>query len=217
MKTTDYLMRGPNSKSKQRGVVLLFSLIALVIMLIVAVALVRSFNNSLFSAGNIGFKRDLQNQSELIVQRVLTGFAANGNLATSAQRAQNHLNLNYSAKILDTNPEGIPNVLQDLTAFNYTAQSITSANGSVTIEYIIDRLCSDTGDENTMGALGKCRMAKDPIPAGVRATNQKGADRTISGRQGAARQAVLYRLSVKATGPRNTRSFFQSTFTVPSS
>ena len=55
------------ARQRQRGVVLLFSLIALVIMLIVAVALVRSFNNSLFTAGNIGFKRDMQNQSEAAV------------------------------------------------------------------------------------------------------------------------------------------------------
>ena len=67
--------------SQQRGVVLLFSLIALVIMLIAAVALIRSFNSSLFSAGNIGFKRDMRNQSELAVSTALGYFRSGAALS----------------------------------------------------------------------------------------------------------------------------------------
>ena len=101
-------------RRRQRGVVLLFSLIALVIMLIVAVALVRSFNSSLFSAGNIGFKRDMQNQSELAVTRVLTALKTGG-LATPALRGATDASKNYSATMLATNAEGVPDALVSST------------------------------------------------------------------------------------------------------
>ena len=50
--------RSPATRRAQRGAVLLFALIALVVLLIGTVALMRSMNTSLFTAGNFGFKRD---------------------------------------------------------------------------------------------------------------------------------------------------------------
>lgn len=212
--------------SRQRGVVLLFSLIALGIMLIVAVALVRSFNSSLFTAGNIGFKRDLQNQSERAVQKVLADFASGGDLSSPTARSTNRSANNYSAWLLPTNAQGIPDALAlTNTAFTaaYSAGDLGSSDGSVKVRYVVDRLCvvnPVTGaiDETSLGAAN-CRLADNPVPVGTSLSNLQGADRaplcpTCSS---AAPQGVVYRLSIKVTGPRNTQSFFQSTFTVPSS
>ena len=207
--------------AQQRGVVLLFSLIALGIMLIVAVALVRSFNSSLFTAGNIGFKRDLQNQSERAVDVVLNEFRSNGNLASPAARGSNNPAYNYSATMLPVNAQGIPDALQNNTTFSAvgsTGKDIPVTSMNVTVRYVVDRLCATTGDETSLGA-GVCRLADNPVPVGTSLSNLQGADRaplcpTCSS---AAPQGVVYRLSIKVTGPRNTQSFFQSTFTVPSS
>ncbi len=207
------------SRSRQRGVVLLFSLIALVIMLIVAVALVRSFNNSLSTAGNIGFKRDLQNQSEAAVDKVLTAFKTGGALATSVDRKDNKSSANYSATMLATNAQGIPDALQSDTSFTAvgsTANDFNPTGAAVKVRYLIDRLCAVSGDETSIAAADSCRLAGNPIPAGTSLSNLKSADRTINGAKGATTQAILYRVSIKVTGPRNTQSFFQSTFTVPS-
>ncbi len=215
------------SRASQRGVVLLFSLIALAIMLIVAVALVRSFNNSLFTAGNIGFKRDLQNQSELAVARVLEKFQsadATTGLGTTTLRAANAPTKNYSATILTTNAEGIPDALQDSNfATVGVATNDISGGVNVTVRYVIDRLCALPGDERTsFDASSNCRLGDNPVPAGNGLDNLRNADRTITGGAssaagGASHQSVLYRVSIRVTGPRNTQSFFQSTFTVPSS
>ena len=70
------------SPSRQRGVVLLFCLVILVILLAGGVAVVRSMNSSMFSAGNLAFKRDLLNQGEQAVSQVLRAFAAGGSLGT---------------------------------------------------------------------------------------------------------------------------------------
>ena len=214
------------SPAGQRGVVLLFSLIALVIMLIAAVALIRSFNTSLFSAGNIGFKRDMRNQSEMAVNTTLGYFRAGGFLNTSANRANTPVPganaFNYSATMLPTNAQGIPNALalSDANfAAAYSAPDLQSpdASGSVTVRYVIDRLCSSAGDETSLGA-GSCVLANNLAQTFTSVLNQQSADKaplcpTCSS---VAPKGVVYRLSVRVTGPRNTQSFFQSTFTVPS-
>ena len=213
----------------QRGVVLLFSLIALVILLIAAVALVRSFNTSLFMSGNIAFKRDMQNQGERAIDQVLTQFRVGGPLATQAARQGGNQTYHYSATKLDSNAFGIPNALQGETAYAVVAgtdsssRDITSANDTslagqaVKIQYVVDRLCSATGLESTLGS-GSCVLASDPVPPGVSASKLMSADRASlgTGLQSAVPQAVVYRVTVKVMGPRNTTSFFQSTFTVPS-
>ena len=89
----------------QRGVVMLFGLIALAIMLIGAAAMVRSMNASLFNAGNLGFKRDLTNQAERAVSTVI-GALQTGGLGTDVARQITSVASNYSAELLPTNAQG---------------------------------------------------------------------------------------------------------------
>ena len=77
----------------QRGTVLLLTLIVLVVLLLGGVALVRSFDTSLLTAGNIAFKRDLVNQGERVVPRVLQLFQT-GALNTADARQNNNKNNN---------------------------------------------------------------------------------------------------------------------------
>jgi type IV pilus assembly protein PilX len=217
-----YALRRPRvlAATQQRGAVLLFCLIALVIMLIGSVALVRSFQSSLFSAGNIGFKRDMRNQSEMAVSAALNHFRSSGALDTVADRAANRPAANYSARMLDTNAQGIPTVLtlNALPTATFTAADLASPDGSVTIRYVIDRLCSTTGDETTLGG-NVCQLATNAAAPGGSVLNLQSAERSglTSGTAAAVPQGVVYRVSIKVTGPRNTLSFFQSTLTVPSS
>jgi type IV pilus assembly protein PilX len=196
----------------QRGVVLLFTLIALAILLVGAIALVRSFNTSLFTAGNVAFKRDLANQAERAVPVLLTALTAGtGTLNTPALRGDNRAASNYSAVALPVNNQGIPTILlADNATFNaaWTAGDVTAPNDQsgrnpgVTIRYVIDRLCSATGDETALG--DQCIRGTDVVRGGS-SLEQQAADT-------AAPQPVVYRLSIRVTGPRNTQSFYQTTF-----
>ena len=214
------------SASRQRGVVLLFSLIALVVLLIAAVALMRSFNTSLFMSGNVAFKRDLQNQGERAIDKVLTTFRAGGALDSKGARAANLQASNYSAAMLASNAQGIPNVLQNDASFGAVGTATnditpsnepTLAGQGVSIRYVVDRRCSVAGDETALGA-GTCLVADNPGPAGGSASNMMSADKAplCSTCASAAPQGVVYRLTVRVRGPRETQAFFQSTFTVPS-
>ena len=135
--------------SSQRGVVLLFSLIALVILLIAAVGLVRSFKTSLFTSANIAFKRDLQNQGERAIDKVLVAFRPAGALASPLSRSVSNPAQHYSAVALPSNELGIPNALQTDALYAAVAdgsKDISAANDSslagmaVRIQYVVDRL-----------------------------------------------------------------------------
>lgn len=221
-------------RQKQRGVVLIFSLIALSIMLVGAVALVSSFNTTLVAAGNIGFKRDLQNQSERAVAKVFKEFATGGALATPTLRASTLETQNYSAVALASNPQGIPLILlakdSDFVAAN-TGADLT-ASGEIKIRYVVDRLCAAAanGVRAQAAAAGLCLKGDDSGPYGMDEYHVQGdsanlADsrRLISNGSGGTqasgidglKKPVLYRISMRVKGPRNTESYFQTTFSEP--
>jgi hypothetical protein len=200
------------SPARQRGVVLLFCLVILVIVLAGGVAVMRSMNSSLFSAGNLAFKRDLVNQGELAVSKAMQAFKTGG-LATSTLTANSVPAENYSAVQLKVNEKlGIPDVLlkktgltgKDITNadFTPTGGAITGAGG-VTVYYVIDRMCNASGSFATLGNSG-C----------VSATTQVGG-----GTAGVAKPDLpppaIYRLSIRVDGPRDTQVFLQSSFSRP--
>lgn len=213
------------SAARQRGVVLLFSLVALVVLLIAAVALMRSFNTSMFMSGNIAFKRDLQNQGERAMDQVLASFRAGGSLATDAARSADLPSSNYSAVMLPANVQGIPAdlVLSDSAfAAKWTVPDIAPTDQGVTIRYLIDRMSNVAG---SCGALGPnvCLLAGNKAPAGGSASSLQNATRTLpvpvapgaSAPKAVITGTAVYRMTVRVIGPRDTQAFFQSTFTAP--
>jgi len=212
-------------RRKQRGAVLLFAMIALVILLIGTVAMMRSMNNSLFTAGNFGFKRDLTNQSERAINAALTAVQAGGALVTEAARQANSTASNFSATVLPVNAEGIPNALLTDAAFllvGAPGNDIKLDDMGVTVRYVVDRLCANAGPANPDG----CTLAGDQLPAGsseselLRAEDSRGPACPPSPAvcpppiASPVALQVVYRVSVRVTGPRRTESFFQTTFTI---
>ena len=189
----------------QRGVVMLVTLLALVIMLVGAVALVRSFNSSLFMAGNLAFKRDLVNQAESAAAVVRGRLATGGRLGTLAARSRSSTARNYRASMLATNDQGIPLALLNSTNFAAvatTANDIAVASQGVTVRYVLDRLCNAVGSEITLTSAN-CTVGPTPDARGGSASDLNVAT---------LRPQVLYRLSIRVDGPRNTQAFFQTTF-----
>lgn len=194
---------GPLAARRSRGVVLLFTLLAMVIMLIAAVALARSFNSSMFMTGNLAFKRDLVNQAERAVAQVVTDLQT-GTLSALADRAAHVPARNYSAQRLATNAQGIPLALLNDTAFaavGQVANDIPVAGQGVTLRYVVDRLCNGPGTEVVLGLAG---CAIGPVPD---ARGGSAGDPIVATQQ----PQVLYRISVRVDGPRNTQAFFQTT------
>jgi hypothetical protein len=192
--------------------VLLYGLIVLAIMLVGAAAMVRSMDTALVSAGNIGFKRDLTNQAERAAADALARLQT-GPLAAATARENHSSADNYSATILPSNPQGLPTALLSDAAFAAVGSSgndISVPGQSVTLRWVIDRLCTATGTADA----SRCTMADDPVPVGGSSSDLINAIDTTSGGTGALQRRVIYRLSVRVSGPRSTQAFFQTTLTL---
>jgi Tfp pilus assembly protein PilX len=188
---------------RERGVVLLICLIVLVILLAGGVAVMRSMNTTLSSAGNLAFKRDLVNQGEQAAVKALALFSTGALSAVGADYNDAKAS-NYSAVSLATNDRGIPlALLKDSLYDAKAADTIVRTADSVKIRYLIERLC------NTSGASSKSTCVYAPATTDVR-----GGSVQESGRPPPPK-ALVYRLSVRVDGPRDTQVFLQSSFTKP--
>ena len=202
------------TRSQQRGVALVFAMIALVVLLIGAAAIMQSMNTSLFTAGNLGFKRDLTNQGERALNTVLD-LVSTGALGSETARQVNNTARNYSATIFaDTNAQGIPAALLSDTAFaavGVASNDITIADMSVAVRYVVDRLCA-TGTAAVTATA--CSVSGNIAPAGGSSSESARAEDTSAGGVGALVPQAIYRVTIRVSGPRGTQSFFQATFTI---
>ncbi|HEY2463528.1 MAG TPA: hypothetical protein VGI32_05680 [Steroidobacteraceae bacterium] len=198
------------SPARQRGVVLIFSLLVLLILAIGAVAVLRSANSSLTASGNLAFHRDLVNQAEQAVSTVMTEFKTGGPPLSGASTASSLPAANYSATTLPTNAQGVPLVLlgNDATFLTVATPGLTPAGNDipgrtadVTIRYVIDRLCNSTGT----ASINNC-VQSTGLPTGGTANRNTAV---------APPSATVYRVSVRVDGPRSTQAFLQTTFTKP--
>ena len=196
------------SAARQRGVVLIFSLIVLLILAIGAVALLRSVDSSLLSAGNLAFHRDLVNQGEQAVASVMTEFKTTGlplgGGSTTNNTTADLQTANYSATTLPTNSQGVPLVLLNDAAFvaAFTAGDLAGRTSDVKIRYVIDRLCAPL----TVTASSSACVQSTGLPTGGTANRNTAV---------APPSATIYRISVRVDGPRSTQAFLQTTFTKP--
>lgn len=188
-------------RGRERGVVLLFCLIVLVILLAGGVAVMRSMNTSLFAAGNLAFKRDLVNQGEQALSSVLTQFRAGGALASVTADAPT---LNYKATTLATNAQGVPTALLTDSAFSAVGSAnndITGGTGDVKIRYLVERMCNAAGTATS----ANCVQSAAAPSGGTGGPQPPPAPPT----------ATVYRVTVRVTGPRDTQVFLQTSLTKP--
>lgn len=191
---------------RQSGVIMLLVLVALVALLATGIALIRSSDVGLMQAGNLAFRRDLQNQAERGIKAAIARFATGGALANEAARSSNKLNVNYSATRLATDARGIPLVLLSETLYDnaaMTAADLSDTATAVTVRTVIDRLCAAgtvTYSSDTCTNLDPDIAKQPPSGDGHVVITPRGVERAV------------YRISVRATGPRKTQVYLQSTF-----
>jgi type IV pilus assembly protein PilX len=179
---------------------MLITLIAMVVLMIGAVAMVRSFDTSSILAGNLAFRRDLTNQGERGIALARAAFTGSGALSAETARNSDLLNsANYSSIKLETNAQGIPKLLVKDSLFSSAGMTeTTDSTQGITVRYVVDRQCTGHGppdDSSCVIATGS------PDPSGSAWLQKPGGE-----------SRPVYRVSVRVTGPRNTQAFFQTTF-----
>ncbi|WP_377160113.1 hypothetical protein ACFJIX_11550 [Roseateles sp. UC29_93] len=202
MRTLSFHEHQARRMRHERGVIMVIALITLAVLLIGAAAAMRSMNVTLSSVGFFGFKRDMTNQAERGL-RLATTALTTGALSATGSRWNDNSAQNYSARMLPSDASGIPLVMLNMTnadgmgGFGAAGNAIKSTADGITVHYLIDRICINTG-------------AFNPITC-----QKRGNFISFGSRQGPPTPPPqpTYRITVRVTGPDNAYSFYQSTFT----
>ena len=193
-----------NSKSrsaKQVGVVLFIALIALIVMSLAAVALIRSVDTNTMIAGNLSFKQSALISADSGVETAL-GWLKNQSVPNTDPKADLNANLNaqgyYATSADDAKTLADSSNAKLATGSNINAGLDSSGN---TIQYIIQRMCKNTGAADTSHCLYG--------PAGEDENSKSHCDLS-NPCLGEPTGALLYRITTKVTGPKNTVSYSQA-------
>lgn len=178
--------------AKQKGLVLFIALIALVVMSLAAAALIRSVDSSVLVAGNLAFKQAATMLAD-------TGIANSYTFISGAST---------TTLESDTTADGYYPTLDDsmvlTSASNWdNTHSFTASNQSgYETRYILQRMCRATGPGDTTNCLAGIGNAL---------ANSKGSKGYGSyGGAAGSSNAIVYRVTVRVTGPKNTASYLQA-------
>jgi hypothetical protein len=179
---------------------MIFTLIALVLLLVGAAALLRTIDSTSILVGNLAFRRDLTNRAETAIVAARTVLVS-GVVSTPTLREQDNVPGHYYASKLGNASNGVPSVLMKTTSGYDAAYGVpaTSTDG-ITLRWVIDRQCVAAGSFNTSSCQNTTATTSDPGGAG-------GAGPPVAGTK-----RPVYRISVRVTGPRGTEAFYQTTY-----
>ena len=196
---------------KQRGVVLFFTLIALVAMSLAAVALIRSVDTGTLIAGNLAFKQAATTSGDAGIEAAVNWMAA----IEAANNAINVLNdpahpFNITDLAARPGYHSSADPALDITAdatWDDVNNVLVGTDGSGnTVRYIIQRMCRIANqpiqNANCLfsGALEDNNGQSIPLPQEV----CEGAGCPVAG------QTPQIRITSRATGPKSTVSYVQA-------
>lgn len=206
--------------ARQRGVVLLIALIALVAMTLTAVSLVRSMDTGNTILGNLAFKNDTINASDVAIEQARLVLASLGSAGVNNDDASKGY---YSTNKLTTDFTGTktPGDTSDdvdwgdgLCSSCATKASTKAADGSdltvngMPASFVIARICTVPGLTPT-----------DPANSCLTTTGtSSGSTSQTGGASGGGYQVRVppntgipyYRIVVRVAGPRNTYSYVEA-------
>lgn len=181
--------------SRQSGVTLFITLIALVAMTLAAIAMMRSIDTGNIIAGNMALKQGASHESDRSGNFAFNYLDSNGALLPLDLKVNQAAYHYYASLQPDVErPFGIPDVLETVPA---VAGLPTNAATGNTVNFVIERMCTTTGPW-----AGTTCIAS---PFGMA---ESGGDVRYIGKKLRPPQA-LYRVSVKVSGPKSVATYTQ--------
>ena len=194
-------------RRSQEGVVLFIALIVLVAMSLAGVALLRGVDTGTIIAGNLAFRQTSTHVGDLGVEAARAWLIGQSTSDLYVDQAASHYYATWQTN-LDL-------LASDPTKADYDwTLSVPIPSGSTyeppsgySVRYVIHRLCEGSGDPT--GSSANCVKVASGA-AGTAASGTKGAAAygtyAIS-----VPTSAIYRVTVQVTGPRNARSYVQTT------
>lgn len=177
-----------NYPARQQGVVLFIALVVLVAMSIIGLSIIRQGSSAQMISGNLAFQQQAGNGAELGVETARSWL-----MGQAGETLDNSSSANgYIANGLATDPQReAPDQLPWASG-----RSITDTLGN-TVVYLIQRLCPSTG--SVLNGNNLCVF--EPV-----STDKGSID---AARQPSESLQPYYRISVRVTGPRDSRTYTQ--------
>ncbi|MDN3575790.1 hypothetical protein QWZ03_03275 [Chitinimonas viridis] len=220
--------------ARQRGVVLLISLIALVALTLAGLAIVRQVDTATLVTGNLTFRQSSINTADLAVEHMadISSSGGFGILNTVETRYHNNYGGWYRSTLFtEENPtspcvatdlnciktSGIPNALRAAGKCKSSSDAAASALRAVWDEasgncavMVLERMCRNTGQ----ASANHCVLFNQAQVGGKWTQGQTG-DGTNSSDIVPPQNGVGMRLSVRVDGPRGTTSYLQTILIYP--
>jgi Tfp pilus assembly protein PilX len=201
----------PINPVRQRGVVLFFTLIALLAMSLAAVALIRSVDTSTMIAGNLAFRQSATTSSDAGIEAAITWLnateAANGGLNVLSDTAHPFNITDLAARPgYHSNADPALNLTADATWDDVNNVLVGTDGSGNTVRYIIQRMCRNANlaiqnaDCLFSGAIQDNNGQSIPLPQEV----CEGAGCPVAG------QTPQIRITARSSGPKNTVSYVQA-------
>ncbi len=199
---------------RQDGVVLFIALIALVVIMLAAIALVRSVDTGNLIAGNVAFRRAATSSADSGLESAIAWLAAKQteDSAINPFLDDSHaLNQTNAAKGFYSSYSNDP---ADASFLDVTSAALwadesddddeRSASGGMdasgnSIRYIIQRMCKTPNQKLT---AGDCIFSDRVVDTDSKKTSPPTPEKNGS--------SVMYRVTARVTGPRNTISYIQA-------
>ena len=207
--------------ASQRGISLLFALLALAAMMLAAVALVRSVDSGALVLGNLAFKQDATSAGDSAAE-IARGRLLNDGLDLNV----NQPSIGYYPTALDNlDPTGrVTTAANKLAVVDWgdadscaclpatcsqcsvqPSGSVSLNGGRVTARYLITRLCPSAG------AVGVTNVCARPAATAVSESTYRGEHRVGGGAPPAPPVTTpYYRIIVRTVGGRGTVSFTET-------
>lgn len=211
---------------QQRGVVLFFALMALMVMSIAAVALIRSVDTNNLLSGNIVFRQSATLASNVGIEGVTEAISKSIPVANIVLHQPG---LGYYANCIqfDKTPTELVCDGSKITSMTWTnansrlLPSQTDGNDEIQngidrqgneIRYIVERMCNFSEAEVTAGTASsdasRCMMASSASDGETCSRNQTNLELFKQCKTSA--NVPLYRVTLRIAGPKNTVSFMQA-------
>jgi type IV pilus assembly protein PilX len=207
--------------ARQRGVVLFFALIALVVMSLAAVALIRSVDTSTMIAGNLAFKQSATASGDSGLEAAITALtadqvamkAANNNVLSNTT---NTFNVDNAANGYYSNANPALDLTDPANWVNASSMLVGTDVSGNEVRYIIQRMCrtanrlpNQTEETALVPPKTACLFSaaaldnngqQVPLPSDI----CQGAGCPAAG------QSPEYRITSRTAGPGNTVSYVQA-------
>lgn len=199
--------RAGTGPRRERGVVLLISLIVLVAMTLAALGMMRSLDTGTIVAGNIGYREAAVATGDTGVEAARTWLLANANTLDADNPSMGYYStrqdsLDLTGNATEGGRDGVNWGGSDpsQTVSGYSLGTVDTSGNSVF--YLIHRLCAVPGSIN--GGAQTCAFATNIASGSTQSSPDYSSYGLTSSNQ------VYYRITVRVNGAKNTVAYVQA-------